>query len=52
MELGAGILTVEIVEGKLQRDTEMVGKMSPYATLVFNGKKLKTKVHNYGGKEP
>ena len=47
-----GILTLMIKEGKLQRDTEMFGKMSPYCTVVFNGKKLKTKVHNNGGKTP
>jgi Ca2+-dependent lipid-binding protein len=26
--------------------------MSPYITLVFNGKKLKTKIHDRGGKTP
>jgi len=52
MDLGAGILTVEVKAGKLVRDTEMIGSMSPYITLVFNGKKLKTKVHSGGGKEP
>lgn len=49
---GEGILNVEVSEGKLTHDTEMMGKMSPYCTLVFNGKKLKTKIHNYGGKTP
>jgi Ca2+-dependent lipid-binding protein len=29
-----------------------MGKMSPYITVVFKGHKLKTKVHNYGGKNP
>jgi hypothetical protein len=37
MELGAGILTFKLEEGKLYRDTEIIGKMSPYATIVFNG---------------
>lgn len=47
-----GLLTITCVEGKLTRDTEVMGKMSPYCTFVFNGKKLKTKTHNYGGKKP
>jgi len=51
-EVQAGILTLEVREGKLTNDTEMIGSMSPYATIVFNGKKLKTKVHNGGGKNP
>jgi hypothetical protein len=51
-EFGAGILSVGVREGKLVRDTETFGSMSPYCTLVFNGKKLKTKVHNRGGKTP
>ena len=47
-----GILTIQIKEGKLTHDTEVLGKMSPYITLVFNGKKLKTKIHDRGGKTP
>merc|ERR1711971_1165918 len=52
MDLGKGILTIEVAEGKLTHDTELLGSMSPYCTLVFNGKKLKTKVHKSGGKKP
>ena len=52
MDLGKGLLTVKFEEAKLVRDTETMGKMSPYLTIVFKGHKLKTKVHNYGGKEP
>ena len=47
-----GILTVTIVEGDLTRDTEFLGKMSPYCTLVFNDQKYKTKIHYDGGKKP
>ena len=47
-----GILTLTVVEGKLTRDTEMFGKMSPYCSITHNGKKLKTRCHNYGGKTP
>ena len=35
MDLNEGILSLKIVEGKLYRDTEMMGKMSPYCTLVY-----------------
>ena len=52
MDLNEGILSLNVVEGKLFRDTEMMGKMSPYCTLVYQGNKLKTKVHSYGGKLP
>jgi len=37
--LGAGILTVEVSEGNLTHDTEMLGKMSPYCILVHSGNK-------------
>lgn len=52
MDLNEGILSLKIVEGKLYRDTEVMGKMSPYVTMVYKGNKLKTKVHDYGGKLP
>lgn len=52
MQLGEGILTLRPLEGKLTRDTEVFGSMSPYITFIFNGKKLKTKVHDSGGKTP
>jgi len=51
-DLGAGILTLVVEEGKLTHDTETFGSMSPYCTLIYNGKKLKTKVHASGGKTP
>lgn len=52
MQLEKGILTLTCVEAKLTHDTELLGSMSPYITLVYNGKKLKTKVHSNGGKTP
>jgi Ca2+-dependent lipid-binding protein len=52
MDLGEGLLTLKFESAKLSRDTEAMGKMSPYITVVFKGHKLKTKVHNYGGKNP
>lgn len=41
-----------LVEAKLTRDTEIMGSMSPYVTMVFKGKKYKSKTHDYGGKTP
>ena len=52
MQLGEGILTIKPLKGKLVRDTEVFGKMSPYITISFKGQKYKTKVHDYGGKKP
>jgi len=52
MDLNEGILSLKIPEAKLYRDTEVMGKMSPYVTMVYKGNKLKTKVHDYGGKLP
>jgi Ca2+-dependent lipid-binding protein len=52
MDLNEGILSLKITEAKLYRDTEVMGKMSPYITMVYKGNKLKTKVHDYGGKLP
>ena len=51
-DLNEGILVLKIEKGELIRDTEMFGKMDPYCTIVFGKEKLKTKVHNNGGKYP
>ena len=52
MELGEGILTLTCAEGKLTRDTEFFGKMSPYCTITHNKNKHKTKVAHEQGKTP
>ena len=52
MDLSEGILTITLKEGKLTRDTEFLGKMSPYCTIMFKDQKLKTKIHYDGGKKP
>ena len=52
MELEKGILSLTVVDGKLIRDTEILGRMSPYCTLTFKDVKHRTKVHNYGAKAP
>jgi len=52
MQLGEGILTLRPLEGKLTRDTEVFGSMSPYITISFKTQKFKTKVHDSGGKKP
>jgi len=52
MDLSEGILTITLVEGKLTRDTEFMGSMSPYCTITFKDNKFKTKIHYTGGKKP
>jgi len=43
---------LNLVEAKLTRDTEVMGSMSPYVTMVFKGKKYKSKTKNSAGKIP
>jgi len=52
MQLNEGILTVRVLSGKLTRDTEIFGSMSPYCTISFGKDKLKTKVAANMGKTP
>ena len=40
------------LEGKLTRDTEVFGSMSPYITITFGKNKYKTKVAHEQGKTP
>ena len=44
MELNEGILTIRVKEAKLTRDTEFLGQMSPYCTILHGKNKYKTKV--------
>lgn len=50
--LNEGVLELTLEEAKLTRDTEVMGKMSPYVTMVFKGKKYKSKTLDYAGKTP
>lgn len=52
MDLNEGVLEMTLAEAKLTRDTELMGSMSPYVTIVFKGKKYKSKTMNYAGKTP
>ena len=52
LNLGEGILELTLEEAKLIRDTEVMGSMSPYVTMVFKGKKYKSKTLDYAGKTP
>ena len=40
------------MEANLDRDTEMFGKMDPFAELSIGQAKYKTKTHNNGAKTP
>ena len=52
LNLNEGILEMTLAEAKLTRDTEIMGSMSPYVTMVFKGKKYKSKTLDYAGKTP
>jgi len=47
-----GVLQVVFHSAKLQRDVQMLGKMSPYVKLHFDGDSIHGKNHHHGGKEP
>ena len=49
---GGGVLHLVVTEAKLTRDTEMFGKMDPYAKITVNGTTYKTKVLDGAGKNP
>ena len=48
----AGILRVEVVEARLERDTETFGTQDPYVEIEHRMERFKTKVCSDGGKEP
>ena len=50
--LPGGTLYITFKEAHLTRDTETFGKMDPYCQLEYQGKKMKTRTHNGGGKHP
>lgn len=50
--LNEGVLELTLEEAKLTRDTELMGKMSPYVTMVFKGKKYKSRTMSNAGKTP
>jgi hypothetical protein len=43
---------LHVIEAKLLRDTEIIGKMDPFVILEYSGKNYRTKVHLSGGKHP
>ena len=47
-----GVLKVSVVDARLDRDVEMIGKMDPYVVLEHGKSKFKTKTHDDGGKTP
>lgn len=46
---GGGTLQITCIEGKLYRNTELIGKMDPYIVIEHQGNKYKTKVIKDGG---
>ena len=47
-----GSLSVEVIEARLTRDTEVFSKMDPYATLETRQQKFRTRTLNGAGKLP
>ena len=45
-------LTLVVHSAILTRDTEMFGKMDPFVTLVSEQFRVRTNVHENGGKKP
>ena len=48
----SGLLKVNVVEARLERDTEFMGKMDPYCKITHRMQNLRTKEHTDGGKNP
>ena len=48
----SGKLKVNVVEARLERDTEWFGKMDPYCLITHRMQKLRTKENTDGGKTP
>lgn len=46
------ILDITLVEGRLFRDTEMLGAMDPFIAIKYKGHEYKTRAINDGGKNP
>ena len=47
-----GSLSITIIQGKLHRNTESLGKMDPFVELEYQDKKFTTKVVEDGHKNP
>ena len=47
-----GFINITIIQGKLYRNTESIGKMDPFVELDYQGKKYTTKVAEDGHKNP
>jgi Ca2+-dependent lipid-binding protein len=45
-------LQLTLIEGKLTRDTEALGKMDPFVEIKYLNNKYRTRVHDDGGKNP
>ena len=49
---GSGKLQLNVCEARLTRNTEMFGKMDPWAKIELGKLKLRTKTIKNGGTEP
>ena len=52
MEALGGTLVIEVIEGKLDRDTEVFGKMDCFVEIKYKDQTKRTTVHNESGQTP
>ncbi len=52
MEALGGTLMIEVIEGKLERDTEAFGEMDCYIEIQYRDQVKRTRAHNEGGQTP
>ena len=50
--MSKGTLTIKLKEANLTRDTELVGKMDPFAIFIIGDLKAKSATIKSGGKNP
>jgi Ca2+-dependent lipid-binding protein len=48
----SGLLKIHIIEAKLERDTEAIGKMDPYCVINMRMQRFRTKTAMDEGKNP
>ena len=52
MDALGGTLIIEVIEGKLERDTEAFGKMDCYVEIQYRDQIKRTTAHKEGGQLP
>ena len=45
-------MKITVIDARLDRDVELMGKMDPYVVIENGDQKVKTATHDEGGKTP